>query len=343
LIVAALTFLTPRGALVALTGAVPLAALALAARRERRARAVLGLAAPSRRRQWWPALCVTSVAGLLGIAAAQPALRSTTSVDVRTDAAALFVIDISRSMLAAPAPGAATRIARARDDAIRLRDELADIPSGVASMTDRVLPDLLPVPDRDVFDQTIRRAVQVDDPPPASDTITATNLGALGAVGTQSFFAAAVRHRVAIVFTDGESRPFDLHQTARALAHAPGVTPIFVQIWSAGDHVFDSEGHPEPAYHPDSSSAEALSGLAQAAGGRTFRTGQLGAAANAVRAAVGRGPARRAGLIVSTKALAPYAALAALLPLLLLVAPSSIRRARVVTREPLLPRLGPSD
>jgi hypothetical protein len=90
------------------------------------------------------------------------------------------VIDNSRSMLASRAPGGRTRITQARDDAIRIRDQLLDIPSGVATMTDRVLPNLLPVPDRDSFEQTVRQAVQVDDPPPGNDAVTATTLGAGG-------------------------------------------------------------------------------------------------------------------------------------------------------------------
>jgi len=325
LIAASLTLLTPHGALLALTAAVPLAALAVASRRERRARAVLRLAAPSRGRSWSRALAVTAVAGLLGLAATQPVLRSTSSLRVRTDAEALFVIDSSRSMLASRAPGARTRITRARDDAVRLRDELIDIPSGVATLTDRVLPDLLPVPDRSTFEQTIRQAVQIDNPPPATDDVTATDLGALGALGTQGFFSPSARHRVVIVLTDGESRPFDVHQTAHALGHAPGVTPILIRVSSPGEAVFAAAGQLEPAYHPDPSAGQALAGLAEAARGLTVPETALGKAARAVRTALGSGPTQNEGRIVSTRALAPYAALAAFLPLFPLLAEGRLR------------------
>jgi hypothetical protein len=63
-----------------------------------------------------------------------------------------------------------------------------------------------------------------------------------------------------------------------------------------------------------------LAGLAQAARGKTFREGELGAVSSAARAALGSGPTQREGLTVTTQALAPYIALAALVPLLLLVA-----------------------
>ena len=134
-----------------------------------------------------------------------------------------------------------------------------------------------------VFDQTIREAVAVDEPPPASNEVTATTLGSLGR--HQSFFLPSARHRVAIVLTDGESRPFDVRATARALAHAPGVTPIFIQISSPGEDVFGADGKPEPAYHPDGSGAAALAGLARAAKGGSFGENELGRAAGAVRTA----------------------------------------------------------
>jgi hypothetical protein len=319
LIAATLVFLTPLGALLSLGVAVPLAALVLATRRERRARALLRLGEPGRGPTVRTATALVAVVGLLGLAAAQPVLRSTSTVEARTDAQALFVIDISRSMLASRSPGASTRLARAREDAVRLRDDLADIPAGVATMTDQILPNLFPVPDRGVFEQTVRQAVQAGNPPPAGDAVTATNLGALGAIGTQSFFPRSVRRRVAIVLTDGESRPFDLRTTARQLGHAPGVTPIFIHVWGGDERVFDPGGKAETAYHPDPSSASTLAALAQATGGKAFGEGQLGAAARAVRAALGRGPTRPQGLTVSTTALARYVALAALLPLLVLL------------------------
>jgi hypothetical protein len=327
LIAASLTFLTPSGALLALFGAVPLAALAVASSRERRSRGVLGLRPPRRAPRAGRPLAVIAVAALLGLAASQPALKSASSVRVRTDAEVLYVIDTSRSMLAASAPGARTRITRARDDALALRDELADIPSGVATMTDRVLPDLLPVADRGAFDETVRQTVHVDTPPPDIEAVTATGLDSLGALGSQNFFPPSARHRVAIVFTDGESRPFDVNQTARALVQGR-VTPIFVHVWAPGERIFDANGHPETAYHEDPTSAQTLAQLAQAARGQAFGEGDLTAAASAVRASLGRGPTRSGGSAVAIQTLAPYVALAALLPLLLLVAPTQASRLR---------------
>jgi hypothetical protein len=331
LIAASLTFLTPWGALLALTAAVPLAALALAGRRERRARALLGLRAPSAGRRWVRPLLVAAVLGLLGLAAAQPVLRSTTSIKVRTDSEAFFVIDVSRSMLAARTPSSTRRIARARADAIRLRQSLLDVPAGVAALTDHVLPYLMPVPSAGTFEQTVNRAVAVGQPPPATNSVTATNLGSLGALGTQSFFSPGTKHRVAIVLTDGESRPFDRQQTAQALGR---VMPIFIRIGGSDESVYDSNGQAESGYHPDPSAGLTLAGLAQAAHGRVFGESQVGTAARAVRSALGQGPVHAEGLTVSTRALGPYLALAALAPLLVLVGgiAGTLRAARG-TRE----------
>jgi len=315
-LIATLVLLTPRGALLALVGLVPLAALWLAARREDHARAILGLGPPEHTRRWRAPLAVAAVAGLLGLAATQPVLRSTSAVETRTDAQVLFVIDSSRSMLAARTPGGRTRIARAREETLRLRDELVGVPAGVATLTDHVLPDLLPVPDRGVFDETVREAAQVGNPPPATAAVTATSLGALGAVGTQSFFPPSAKHRVAVVLTDGETGPFDVSKTAAELR---GVTPIFVHVWRGDERVFDPGGTAESAYHPDPSSAETLASLAQAAGGKVFGEGQTSAVAAAARDALGHGPTRPEGSAASTTALAPYVALAALIPLLLLL------------------------
>ena len=142
------------------------------------------------------------------------------------------------------------------------------------------------------------------------------------------------------MLTDGESRPFDVRQTARALGQSPGVTPIFVQISAPGEAVYDSTGRIESAYHPDPSSGQALASLAQAAGGRAFGESKPGRGSPGDRrarpAAARRSPQ---GLTVSTQALGPYVALAALVPLLILVLPSmfglrSRRRSRRPVKQP---------
>jgi hypothetical protein len=313
--VATLVFLTPWGALAALAVVAPLAAIAIVARRERRARRLLELADPPTGPRLRTVLGVVAALALLGVAAAQPAIRTTTGLRVRTDAEAIYVVDISRSMLAASSPRGRTRIARARAEAEQLRQELADVPAGVATLTDRVLPDLLPVPGVDVFGQTMGQAVRIENPPPESGGTTATSLGALAALGTQNYFSPSARRRLVVVFTDGESRPYNVGATSDALRRGPGVKTVFVHVWSPREAVFGPDGKPEQGYQEDAGSGTALAALADATGGTVVGEGSPARMAAVARAALGTGPTRLQGLTVRTRPLAPWLALAALIPL----------------------------
>ena len=319
----ALVLLTPLGSLVALAALVSLAGLAVAARRERRARDILRLPPPPPARRLPRVLGLVAVSGLLGLAATQPAWRTTDHAHVRTDAQALFVIDVSRSMRAARGPSQPTRLARAKSEAITLREAIPEVPSGVATLTDRVLPDLLPSPDRALFRSTVEQAVSIESPPPGTTAVLATSLQAIGAVGTQNFFPPTATHRLVVVLTDGESTPVDPQQVARMLAAGPGVRIVLVHVWASGEQV-STGGRAETAYREDPQSGRTLESLAQAAGGSAFGERELGAAARAAVSALGSGPTDVEGTTQHVRALAPYAAAAAILPLLLLIGPGLV-------------------
>jgi hypothetical protein len=327
-----LVFLTPIAALVAVAAALPLVALVVAGRRVRRARELLRLPAAPPVRIVPRMLALALVPALLGLAAAQPALQSRTTARVRTDAQAIFVLDISRSMRAAKGPHAMTRLARAKRDAIAIRAAIPQVPSGVATFTDQVLPSLLPSADRAVFDATVERAVAIEQPPPANDSVTATNLGALGVLGTGDYFPPSAHTRLVIVLTDGESRAFD----AQALAHAlRGEKVVLVHVWAPGEAVFD-DGALEQGYHENPESGTMLATLAAASGGTAVSEGQLGRAVDAARADAGSGPTVRMGVATSTHTLAPYVALLALLPLLALARGERWRRVPAAIRSLVL-------
>jgi hypothetical protein len=323
---ASLVFLTPAGGLAALALVIPLAAVALVTRRERAGRKLLGLASPPPAKQLPRVLALVAIPVLLGIAATQPALRSTAKQRVRTDAQAYFVLDTSRSMLAKKAPGDPTRLAQARKDAIEMRDALPEIPSGIATLTDRVLPSLLPDADPSVFAQTINQAVQIEAPPPASSNIKATSFCqnindgcSLGNLGTQNFFPATIHNRLAVILTDGESNPVDNALLARQLATGPGIKVIFVHVWQPGEAVYDGNS-PEQGYHEDPNSGQILQTLASTLpNGKSFGESSIGSAISAMKADLGTtGPTILQGSVERTRTLAPYVALAALLPLLLI-------------------------
>ena len=161
-----MTLLAPAGLLLAL-GVVP--ALALLARGERRAgriRSLLGLLPPGRFRRGGPAVALCVAAALLALAASRPVVRETQARYVRSDAEAIFALDISRSMLAAASPSAPDRLARAKAAAETLRAAIPDVPAGVASFTDRALPNLFPTADAGVFAATVDRSVAIERPPP---------------------------------------------------------------------------------------------------------------------------------------------------------------------------------
>jgi|SRR5579862_764517 len=323
--VGSLVFLTPLGSLAALAVLIPLAGLALAARREASARRYLRLSAPPPVRRLPRLVALAAVPVVLGVAATQPALRTRETTRVRTDAQAFFVFDISRSMMASRSPRSPTRLARAKADALQIRDAIAQVPSGIATFTDRALPYLFPNADPSVFANTLANAIQIENPGPTSSNVLATSLDAVSALGNQNFFSPAIRRRLVVVLTDGESTALHPQADAQALAAGPGVKVIFVHVWAPTEHVYDPNGKAEEGYHVHLDSTANLDELAQAIGGRVFGENAVGSAARAAQTALGRGPTQVLGRTERTRTLAPYVALLALLPLLFILR-GTIRR-----------------
>ena len=81
---------------------------------------------------------------LVAVAAAQPVVIHAKAFTERLDAQVFLVFDTSLSMKARSAPDAPTRLTRAKQEATALIPHLGDLPVGVATMTDRVLPNLMP-------------------------------------------------------------------------------------------------------------------------------------------------------------------------------------------------------
>jgi hypothetical protein len=325
-----MTFLTPLGGLAALAVLLPLGA---AARGRTRAAAVarrLGLDPPPRWSLGPRSVAAVGAVALLGLAAAQPALSEETSVRTRTDVAVLFVIDTSRSMAASLTPASPTRLARAIRAAVALRAAVGEVPAGVATFTDRVLPDLLPVADLASFDGVLERAVTIESPPPATQAVVATSYAALDDIATGNYFEPRVTRRVIVLLTDGESTPFDQSALGSELGVREGYRFLAIRFWNADESVFDANGRPEPGYHPDPTGRVLLAELASTLGGRSFEESQTAAAASYLRQIVGRGPTGRARLAVGHHALAPYVAGLALVLLLAGVLPLGEVRKRIL-------------
>lgn len=308
------TLLTPAGLLLVL-GAVPaLAALTYAERCARRTRFVLGLRPPGRFWRIAAAVALCLAAALLGVAASRPVVRETRTRYVRTDAEAIFALDISRSMLAAATPGSPTRLARAKAAAERIRAAIPDVAAGVASFTDRTLPNLFPTADEALFAATVDRSVGIERPPPGGSALTVTTFDALTALGGDEYFTPGRRRRLLVILTDAESGDFDVSRLHATLGRAPGLRIVLVRIGSQRERVFGREGLPEADYRPQAT-GRTVSSFVQATGARAFDEGRLGLAAAAAREDVGQGSSVRVGSISSSTDLAPFLVLAAFAPL----------------------------
>jgi hypothetical protein len=292
-----LTFLTPLGGLACFAAVLPLAALVLARRSASRAAAAIGLQA--RRRGLGRPLLLAAACCAFGLAAAQPVLHRADGREARTDVQALFIVDVSRSMLASSGPEGATRLERARGVALELRAAIPQVPAGLAGLTDRALPYLFPTLDPRVFASTLREAVTIESPPPQQVARVATSFDAVASLGARGFFSPGLERRVCVVLTDGESTPF--------AGAGAGCRLVVVQLWDPDERIY-RDGRGEPQYRPD----EAAPALA-ARLGPVAREEELGRARDLLATAVGEGPVRElASDGRSTLELAPYVALAGL-------------------------------
>ena len=314
-----LSVLTPLGALLVLGLVVPLVALLRARRKAGRVRNVLGVEQPDRRAVATPLAALVLGAVLLGLAAAQPVFEWTEDRTVRTDAEAFVVVDVSRSMLARRAVDSPQRLERARTLATSVRASLPEIPVGIATLTDRVLPHVFPTTDGEVFEATLQRSIGIEKPPPRSSFATgATSLNALATLRGLRYFTPNSTARLAIVLTDGESQPVANARLGGLLRRSPAIEIVFVQFWDEDERVF-TRGVPEPQYLPDPSARSVLDRLAASAGGEVYSESQREAVQAKARELLGDGPSVVIGEQAGQLALAPYLAAAALLPFGLLL------------------------
>jgi hypothetical protein len=307
------SFLTPIAALFGLLAAIPLAVFVGRRRRAEHVRRALGLEDRPGRSWLVLALSLAAVPVLVGVAAAQPVITSARTVPQRSDVEVFVVVDTSRSMLAASGADQPPRFERAREDIVALQDQLRDIPIGLASFTDRVLPHLFPTVDQRVFRETTREALGIERPPPSTSFGTnVTTLDALGAVPTLAFFKPTIKKRALVVFTDGESQP--VATLGSDFAGEPRVDVTFVRMGDASERIWES-GVAEAGYTPDPSAGEMLAAAATAVDGRVLEEEDVSEAASAVRSALGPGPMTPRRIEGNREALMPYVALLTIIPL----------------------------
>jgi len=308
-----MTFLSPLGALVALAVVLPLGAYALLELRSRRVSARIGLTPPPLRSRLGIPVALAVVAAFLGIAAAQPVISGTRSHNGRSDAQVFVVFDVSRSMLARTSAEAPDRLQRAKRIALDVRSRVSDVPFGIASLTDRVLPHLFPTLDSNVFESVVRDAVAIERPPPSGTDDLATDYSTLGDTATNNYYGAGVAKRVLIVFSDGESKYFDDALLKKDFDKG-GVHVLFVHLWGADEKIYLARNNVDPGYRPDPQSNQAVRRIAAAGGGEVLAE-DPGLIASQVKGFVGTGPHTTIREQRTRISLGPYVALLALLPL----------------------------
>jgi hypothetical protein len=322
-----LTFATPWWSLVALAGVAALVAAALRERGNDGVRAALGLERPARAVRLTRPLALALVFALAGAAAAQPALRRQHARSARADAQLLLVLDSSRSMVAARNPQSPARAVRAVAFARRLQRSVPDLPVGVASLTNRLLPYLFPTSQQRAFSLVLRESYGIEQPPPSTTLDRwVTTFAPLSDLVTRDYFTPGTKHRVVVVLTDAETRSFAAGELEQALRNN-GTTVIVVRFWRRGERIFRPDGSIE-AYRPSNAGASLL----RATGWTVLDERDFGGVLQRVRAAAGSGPTHGVALERRDEPLAPLLALLALCPLLLLVVPRgqlrSFRRGR---------------
>jgi len=305
------SFLTPLAGLVAFAVVFPLVAFVRTENRLARVRSLLRLGPPAASRA--TVIVLPIIAVLVGIAAAQPVIEQWEEHAARTDAQALFAFDTSRSMLASAGPAEPTRFDRAVKAARRMRAALGEVPVGVASLTDRVLPHVFPTANPRSFDAVLRYSIGVERP--ASDegnNKVASSLEATSAFASGNYFRGAAR-RLLVVFTDAETH--DVGAAALGHAFANGrIETLVVRVGSERDRIYRGS-RVETAYIPPPDAAAAAEAYADVVGGRAFDEGELDGAIAASRSMIGSGGAVTRAEIIDIRPLGPYVFLAALVPL----------------------------
>jgi len=335
--------ITPLGALFALTAVIPLLVYHLRRRRLASIRAALRLPQPTRRSGLPMLLALAAVPALVGMAAAQPVVETTRTAPERTDAQGFVVVDVSRSMLAAGGPDAPTRFERAREIALELRASVSEVPFGVASITDRVLPHLFPTTDAALYASTLRRALDVEKPPPGAYYLTqATNLNSLRAVPEKGYFPESAKKRVLVVLTDGETQALE-PGLDQAFDRRPRVDTVFVHVSRPDERIYET-GVAEGGYRPDPGSGRSLDRAAAAVGGRVLGEDDPAAIESVVRELVGEGPTLARRQETGRLGLMPFLTALALVPLAFVLLRRNVwyerRKRQSPDAAPALPTVG---
>jgi hypothetical protein len=326
-----LVFLTPTAGLVGLAFILPLAAFVAREVRSARVRSGVGLTSPTIRSRVLRPFGLVLVAALVAATAAQPALRDVGGGDMRTDAEIYLTFDVSRSMEAASTRDGDQRLERALHLARKAHSALRDVPTGVSTITTRMMPLLFPIMDDRGVSAVLDHSVAILQPPPTPlSAPRASQLGAISYAAHRTYFSRTARRRALVVFSDLDSDFFGLSGTLAGLRRAR-IEPFLVRVARPGEKIFDSEGRPAPYRSVSTLAVVSL----RHAGWHAYEEREIERAISDIGSYLGEGPTKPSGVIEAQRALAPLLALAALAVVFALIAPSLLAGlAPNATRQP---------
>ena len=271
---------------------------------------------------------------LVAAAAAQPAVRDASG----TSACGRTRSSTSRSTSAArcwpsSSPGGVARFERARSLGRRIHVALHDVPTGVATLTNRMMPLLFPTGDERGVTAVLDHSLTIMQPPPVPlSAARASQLGALTLAADRSYFDPDSSKRVLVVFSDFDTDFFSAVGTLRLLRRHH-IEPFLIRTAAPREQIFDARGLPEPYASVSTVSVHSL----RSAGLHAYEEGQTDQAIAAIRSYLGRGTTRPSGIVEGQHSLAGLTALGALLLVLALAAPSINvglrRRSRTSSRS----------
>ena len=207
---------------------------------------------------------------------------------MRSDAELYLTFDVSRSMLAAGSPGGVSRLERARALGSDVHAALADVPTGIATLTNRMMPLLFPTGDGRAVSAVIDHSVRLMQPRPERRHRGPRELtGNAGPGGRPQLLQPGLPERVLVVLSDLDTDPFSLNGTLQLLRRHR-IEPFVVRVAAPGERIFDPSGRP---YAYASVSTVPVAALRRA-GWHAFDENEAARLVAEIRSYLGRGPIR---------------------------------------------------
>ena len=140
---------------------------------------------------------------------------------------------------------ALARAARARRSRGGCTPRCPDVPIGVGSLTNRVLPYLFATSQEKAFQLALDKSYGIERPPPeVTMGSEISSFDALDDMAQEDFFSPAARKRAVVVLSDAETLPFRTRIVEEDLRHAH-VKLIVVRFWRPDERVYGRDGLPE--------------------------------------------------------------------------------------------------